>query len=103
MRSPRRPASDIARSRSRTTGLRWHDPCRAGLPPARQLRQGSASLTFADAPMKKDRATRRDVLKTAMAASAAIFPMPAIAQQRVDRVVVVGGGFGGAACARALK
>jgi NADPH-dependent 2,4-dienoyl-CoA reductase/sulfur reductase-like enzyme len=53
--------------------------------------------------MKKDRATRRDVLKTAMAASAAIFPMPAIAQQRVDRVVVVGGGFGGAACARALK
>lgn len=53
--------------------------------------------------MNKDRATRRDILKTAMAASAAIFPMPAVAQQRGARVVVVGGGFGGAACARALK
>jgi sulfide dehydrogenase [flavocytochrome c] flavoprotein subunit len=58
--------------------------------------------------MKKDRATRRDflktaVLKTAMAASAAIFPLPAIAQGAAARVVVIGGGFGGAACARALK
>jgi NADPH-dependent 2,4-dienoyl-CoA reductase/sulfur reductase-like enzyme len=53
--------------------------------------------------MKEDRATRRDILKIAMAASAAIFPMPAIAQQSGARVVVVGGGFGGAACARALK
>ena len=38
-----------------------------------------------------------------MAASAAIFPMPTIAQDGNARVVVVGGGFGGAACARALK
>ena len=38
-----------------------------------------------------------------MAASAAIFPMPAVAQNGNARVVVVGGGFGGAACARALK
>ena len=38
-----------------------------------------------------------------MAASAAIFPMPAIAQDGNARVVVIGGGFGGAACARALK
>ena len=53
--------------------------------------------------MNKDRATRRDVLKTAMAASAAIFPLPAIAQGTAERVVVIGGGFGGAACARALK
>jgi sulfide dehydrogenase [flavocytochrome c] flavoprotein subunit len=53
--------------------------------------------------MKKDRATRRDVLKTAMAASAAIFPLPAISQSASPRVVVIGGGFGGAACARALK
>jgi NADPH-dependent 2,4-dienoyl-CoA reductase/sulfur reductase-like enzyme len=53
--------------------------------------------------MKEDRATRRDVLKTAMAASAAIFPVPAIAQRSDARVVVIGGGFGGAACARALK
>ncbi len=58
--------------------------------------------------MKKDRATRRDVLKTAMAASAAIFPLPgfpspALAQAVKARVVVIGGGFGGAACARALR
>ena len=53
--------------------------------------------------MKEDRATRRDVLKTAMAASAAVFSMPAVAQQSGARVVVIGGGFGGAACARALK
>ena len=53
--------------------------------------------------MNEARATRRDILKTAMAASAAIFPMSAIAQQRGARVIVVGGGFGGAACARALK
>ena len=38
-----------------------------------------------------------------MAASAAIFPMPAVAQDGNARVIVVGGGFGGAACARALK
>lgn len=59
--------------------------------------------------MNKDRVTRRDILKVAMAASAAIlplpglFPSPAIAQGAKARVVVIGGGFGGAACARALK
>ena len=53
--------------------------------------------------MHKNRATRRDILKTAVAASAAIFPLPAISQSAPPRVVVIGGGFGGAACARALK
>jgi sulfide dehydrogenase [flavocytochrome c] flavoprotein chain len=59
--------------------------------------------------MKKDRATRREILKTAMAASAAIFPLPgffpspALAQSAKARIVVIGGGFGGATCARALK
>jgi sulfide dehydrogenase [flavocytochrome c] flavoprotein chain len=53
--------------------------------------------------MKKNRVTRRDFVRTAMAASAAIFPLPAVAQDGNPRVVVVGGGFGGAACARALK
>jgi sulfide dehydrogenase [flavocytochrome c] flavoprotein subunit len=53
--------------------------------------------------MKVKRATRRDLLKTAMAASAAIFPLPAIGQQRGAQVIVVGGGFGGATCARTLK
>jgi sulfide dehydrogenase [flavocytochrome c] flavoprotein subunit len=56
-----------------------------------------------DAHMKVDCATRREVLKTAVAASTAIFSMPAVAQQRGARVVVIGGGFGGAACARELK
>jgi sulfide dehydrogenase [flavocytochrome c] flavoprotein subunit len=46
---------------------------------------------------------RRDLLKTAAAASAAMLPMPAIAQGAAGRVVVVGGGFAGATCARALK
>jgi sulfide dehydrogenase [flavocytochrome c] flavoprotein chain len=47
---------------------------------------------------------RRDLLKTAAAASAAMLPMPAIAQNAGSRVViVVGGGFAGATCARTLK
>jgi NADPH-dependent 2,4-dienoyl-CoA reductase/sulfur reductase-like enzyme len=46
--------------------------------------------------------SRRDVLKTA-AASAAMLPLPAVAQGAAGRVVVLGGGFAGASCARALK
>src|SRR5215468_2191917 len=47
------------------------------------------------------RINRRDFI--AAAASAATFPMPAIAQGDGGRVVVVGGGFAGATCARALR
>jgi sulfide dehydrogenase [flavocytochrome c] flavoprotein chain len=48
--------------------------------------------------------SRRDVLKTATAgAAAAMLPMPARAQNAAGRVVVVGGGFAGATCARMLK
>ncbi len=48
--------------------------------------------------------SRRAFIKTAAAgASAALFPMPAISQGAGGRVVVVGGGFAGASCARALK
>jgi sulfide dehydrogenase [flavocytochrome c] flavoprotein subunit len=48
--------------------------------------------------------SRRDFLKTAAAgASAAMLPMPALAQNAAGRVVVVGGGFAGASCARMLK
>src|SRR6202047_4662516 len=48
--------------------------------------------------------SRRDVLKTAAAgAAAAMLPMPALAQNAGGRVVVVGGGFAGATCARMLK
>jgi NADPH-dependent 2,4-dienoyl-CoA reductase/sulfur reductase-like enzyme len=47
------------------------------------------------------RSTRRDFLKAM--ASAALFPLPAFAQGGAGRVIVVGGGFAGATCARALK
>src|SRR5215470_9636627 len=48
--------------------------------------------------------SRRDFLKAAAAgASAAMLPLPAIAQGAAGRVVVVGGGFGGATCARFIK
>jgi NADPH-dependent 2,4-dienoyl-CoA reductase/sulfur reductase-like enzyme len=50
------------------------------------------------------RSSRRDFIRTAAAgASAALFPAPALAQNAGGRVVVVGGGFAGATCARALK
>jgi sulfide dehydrogenase [flavocytochrome c] flavoprotein chain len=48
--------------------------------------------------------TRRDFIKTAAAAtSTALLPLPALAQGAAGRVVVVGGGFAGASCARAVK
>ena len=54
--------------------------------------------------MSGKRTNRRDFIKTAAAgASAALLPLPAIAQNAGGRVVVVGGGFAGASCARALK
>jgi sulfide dehydrogenase [flavocytochrome c] flavoprotein subunit len=45
--------------------------------------------------------TRRRFLR--LAAAAALFPAPALGQGAGPRVVVVGGGFGGASCARALR
>ena len=54
--------------------------------------------------MTVKRTSRREFLKTAAAgASAALLPLPAIAQGAGGRVVVVGGGFGGATCARFIK
>jgi NADPH-dependent 2,4-dienoyl-CoA reductase/sulfur reductase-like enzyme len=48
---------------------------------------------------------RREFLKLGVAAtaSAALFPVPTFAQGAAARVVVVGGGFAGASCARALR
>ena len=52
---------------------------------------------------KNHRISRREFLGTGAAAATALaFPLPAFAQA-APRVVVVGGGFGGASCARALK
>src|SRR6476620_3357469 len=54
--------------------------------------------------MTARRTSRRDFLKTAVAgASAAVLPLPAIAQGAGGRVVVIGGGFGGATCARFIR
>jgi len=50
------------------------------------------------------RVDRRQYLKAAAAcAAAAEFPAPALSQNSGPRVVIVGGGFGGASCARALR
>jgi NAD(P)H-nitrite reductase large subunit len=47
---------------------------------------------------------RRHILRAALAASAAAaFPMPAISQGAGPPVIVIGGGFGGASCVRALR
>src|SRR4051812_48542746 len=51
--------------------------------------------------MTEIRANRRTILKSIAAAAA--FPLPAIAQGAAPRIVVAGGGFAGATCARALK
>jgi sulfide dehydrogenase [flavocytochrome c] flavoprotein subunit len=49
------------------------------------------------------RVDRRHLIKAAAAsAAAAAFPKPSIAQG-ASRVVIIGGGFGGASCARALR
>src|SRR5215470_7268847 len=53
--------------------------------------------------MTGPRSSRREFLRIAAAASAAAFSSPAISQGAGARVVVVGGGFAGATCARALK
>ena len=49
------------------------------------------------------KASRREFLKSALAASAALLPRSTFAQGSGPRVVVVGGGFAGASCARALR
>src|ERR1700754_2498536 len=52
---------------------------------------------------KTQTVSRRTLLRLTAAASAvAAFPAPSIGQN-APRVVVIGGGFGGANCARALK
>jgi NADPH-dependent 2,4-dienoyl-CoA reductase/sulfur reductase-like enzyme len=55
--------------------------------------------------MTATRRSRRNFLQTAAAgATAALFPVPAIAQRmEAGRVVVVGGGFAGTTCARFIK
>src|SRR4051812_7085803 len=49
------------------------------------------------------RRTRRDILKFGALAAASGFCAPALAQNAAAHVIVIGGGFAGATCARALK
>jgi sulfide dehydrogenase [flavocytochrome c] flavoprotein chain len=57
-----------------------------------------------DTTMSAMHTSRREFLKRATAgASAAMLPLPAIAQGTGGRAVVVGGGFAGATCARFIK
>src|SRR3954470_23110521 len=49
------------------------------------------------------RRTRRDILRLGALAAASQFCAPALAQNNAGRIVVIGGGFAGATCARALK
>lgn len=54
--------------------------------------------------MTRKHATRREFLKGAAAgAAAATLAVPAIAQSKGGQVVIIGGGFAGASCARTLK
>ena len=56
-------------------------------------------------PRRSEQATRRAFLGlgAAAAAAAALRPVRALAQGAAPRVVVIGGGFAGASCARALR
>jgi len=54
--------------------------------------------------MSGSRTSRRDFLRQAASgATAALLPLPALGQDASGRVVVIGGGFAGATCARMLK
>ena len=74
----------------------------------RDLRGDGQALSFVPAEELRsaDRVIgvdRRGLIKAAAAcAAAAAFPKPSLAQGRA-RVVIVGGGFGGTSCARALR
>jgi len=78
----------------------------AAWPPSPHGRgEANGNVEDADAKMPDGRRNRREFLGTAIAsaAAAAVFPAPAIAQGAGPNIVVVGGGFAGASCARALK
>src|SRR5436189_1475958 len=68
-----------------------------------RLRRGSRRRSRGDGMGKSHRMNRREFFGGAAAAATALtLPLPAFAQS-APRVVVIGGGFGGASCARALK
>src|SRR5205823_8484305 len=81
----------------RTTRRHCHGPHRQGL--HRRRDPGDRRLVR----RAEVKTSRRDFLKLGLAVSSVLVPPPAIAQGAAPRVVVVGGGFAGASCARALR
>jgi NADPH-dependent 2,4-dienoyl-CoA reductase/sulfur reductase-like enzyme len=72
--------------------------------PAPDLPEAGDIAVSAEAEMTEICANRRQFLiSAATAGTVAAFPRPAAAQRRGPHLVVVGGGFAGATCARALK
>jgi sulfide dehydrogenase [flavocytochrome c] flavoprotein subunit len=69
------------------------------------LRPGLIFLVRAESGMKRIRTNRRRFLKSLASAGAAavVFPSPVIAQRMGPHIVIIGGGFAGATCARSLK
>src|SRR6266576_3465923 len=96
MRISRRPASEFARCRCATRTLPSPDTSSGGphRPPL------NVRIMLMDALRLM---TRRNVVRgIAASAASSVLPCPSRAQSAA-RIIVVGGGFGGASCARALK
>src|SRR5271169_313964 len=54
-------------------------------------------------PKQRTAKTRREILRGAGSATAAVLWPRALRAQAAPRIVIVGGGFAGAGCARALR
>src|SRR6266478_5365213 len=96
MRISRRPASGFARCRCATRTLPLPDTSSGGphRPPL------NVRIMLMDALRLM---TRRNVVRgIAASAASSVLPCPSRAQSAA-RIIVIGGGFGGASCARALK
>src|SRR6266702_1892351 len=96
MRISRRPANEFARCRCATRTLASPETSSGG--PHRPPRNVRIMLMDALRLM-----TRRNVVRgIAASAASSVLPCPSRAQSAAH-IIVVGGGFGGASCARALK
>ena len=109
-RNPDRHPDRDAGIPERAAARNGHGPHRQGFHRRRDqghrgLVRGAEGLTvMTQHHVSRLHVSRRDFLRrTAATAAAVSLSAPAIAQKAGDRVVVVGGGFAGATCARALK
>src|SRR5689334_14579830 len=92
-RTTRSPNYPLISAKAEIQG-RLHGACSLWVP---------ASAGTSGSMSTRDTSRRAFLKAAAVGASAALLPIPAIAQGAPGRVVVVGGGFAGATCARALK